>query len=214
MTAANIPPITIAIDGSTGWFGPIVINEYGAPKLSELNACGAPALEEPPNYIATFVLNSIFMRKHADPTGRLILMFGRRVLSAMHEYTRARDLLLAYVHKLHQTNSHFLQAMIATTHFEQCIASACQATAFFQRLVDLAGRPKVDDDRVERLRRIFNRSKHFDEDLVDVTIADAEITAPVWLTNYGISSANASVTFEELHSLLTDLLKIFKSLSE
>jgi hypothetical protein len=127
-------------------------------------------------------------------------MLGRRILNAMHEYTSGRDLLPAYVQKLPQTNSHFLQAMNATTHFEQSIASACQATALFERLIKLASQSKLDDDRTPRLKLIWNRSKHFDEDLVDRKIADAEITAPVWLTNHGISSTEASVTFDELHS--------------
>jgi len=117
MTFVNMAPITIAMNGTSGRFGPTVIDEYGAPKLSELNACGAPLLEEPPNYLATFVLNSIFIRKHPEPVGKLILMLGRRIIHAMHEYTHGRDLLFAYVQKLPQTNSHFLQAMDAATHF-------------------------------------------------------------------------------------------------
>ncbi len=204
------PKIEISMNGSSGRFGSTVLNQYGAPKLSELNACGAPLQEEPPNYLATFVLNSIFIKNHVDPAGRLILMFGRRVLHAMQEYIRGRDLLFAYVQRLPQTNSHFLQAMDATTHFEQSIASACQATAL---LAKLSGQQKLDDDRASHLRRIWNRSKHFDEDLVDPNKTDADITAPVWLTNHGISSTETSVTFDELHSLLSDLRKIFESLS-
>jgi hypothetical protein len=207
------PSIEISMNGSSGRFGATVLNQYGAPSLSELNACGAPLLEEPPNYLATFVLNSIFIRNHVDPFGRLILMLGRRVLHSMQEYIRGRDLLFAYVQRLPETNSHFLQAMKAATHFEQSIASVCQATALFERLTKLSGQPKLDDDRASRLRLIWNRSKHFDEDLKNPNKTDADITAPVWLTNQGISSTRASVTFDELHSLLSDLLKIFKTLS-
>jgi hypothetical protein len=64
------------------------------------------------------------------------------------------------------------------------------------------------------LRLIWNRSKHFDEDLIIPNKTDADITAPVWRTNHGMSSTRASVTFNELHSLLSDLLKIFKTLSK
>jgi hypothetical protein len=49
---------------------------------------------------------------------------------------------------------------------------------------------------------------------VDHKLTDAEITAPVWLTNDGISSVTATITFNELHSVLTDLLAVLKSLSE
>ena len=124
-----------------------------------------------------------------------------------------RELLLAYVEKLPQTNNHFLHAMDATGYFEQSIGFACQAASLFKRLVVLANREKVDDDREKRLRKIWNRSKHFDEDLVDPAIVNTDITAPVWLTNEGISSSVASVRFEELHSFLTDLVKIFATVA-
>jgi hypothetical protein len=199
---------------STARWGETILNQYGAPKLSELTACGAPHLNEPPNHFATFILNSVFIRTHPDPAGRLILMFGRRILHAMNEYSSGRRLLIGYLENLPQTNTHFLQALTATTHFEQSIELACQATAFLKRMIVLANAPPLDDDRAERLRKICNRSKHFDEDLVDKKIPDADITAPVWLTNNGISSTKASVTFDELHSVLTELLAIFKSLAE
>jgi hypothetical protein len=38
----------IAIDGARGWFGPIVLDRYGTPHLSELRACGAPPIETLP----------------------------------------------------------------------------------------------------------------------------------------------------------------------
>lgn len=194
-------------------YGRVVLNTYGAPKLSELTECGAPPIEQPPHQLANFILTSIFIKKYPDPHGRLILMFGRRLLNAISEYISARELLLAYVQKLPQTNSHFLQAMDATTRFEQCVASACQAIALFHRVVALAKQPKIADHREHRLRKIWNRSKHFDEDLVDPDIANTDISAPVWLTNKGICCIEAEITFEELHGFLGDLLNIFKSAS-
>jgi hypothetical protein len=94
--------------------------------------------------------------------------------------------------------------MNAATHFEQSTASAGQATAL---LTKLSGQPKLDDDPASHLRLIWNRSKHFDEDLINPNKTDADITAPVWLTNYGMSSTRASVTFDELHSLLSRRLR-------
>ena len=108
--------------------------------------------------------------------------------------------------------------MRATAHFEQCVASTCQAAAFLDR-INAAATPavppsEVRDDRETRLRAIWNRATHFDEDLVNYKRTDAEITAPVWLTDHGLSSVRASVTFDELHSFLTSLLDALKFLSE
>ena len=140
-----------------------------------------------------------------------------RYCHAQREYTTGREVLISYLTKLPQTNNHFLQALEATTHFEQCIASACQAANLFKSIVKLAAAPEVQDDRHRRLIAIWNRSKHFDEDITNPRRpewGDAEIIAPVWLTNEGVSCADASITFEELHSFLIDLQNLFKSFAE
>ena len=147
------------------------------------------------------------------PQGRLILMLVRRTINAAREYISGRAQLLAYLEKLPQTNNHFLRALDATTSFEQCMVSATQVIAFLGRLVDLSGSEKFTDDRAERLRLIANRSKHFDEDLIDTKITNSDITAPVWLTNNDICCTKASVSYLKLHSLLNDLLSIVKRLS-
>jgi hypothetical protein len=120
-------------------------------------------------------------------------MFGRRTLNGVYEYNAARDVLLQYVQKLPATNTHFLRALDATLHFEKCIASAAQAGLLLDRMARLAKLPKLDDERCIKIKKIWNRSKHFDEDLVDPKI---ELTAPVWLTNTAIASAAAVVTFD------------------
>jgi hypothetical protein len=202
-----------AVNGSTGWFGAVVLNRYGAPGLSELTKCGAPPLDELSHQLKHFVLNDIFIRTYHDIAGRLILMFGRRLQNAVSEYIAAREILLTYLQKLPQTNNHFLQAMAATTHFEQCIASACEAAKLLHRMAELAKLPKADDEREKRLTLIWNRSKHFDEDIGNTSIANDDISAPVWLTNEKICCSKSDIDFTGLHSFLTDLHNIFEFLS-
>jgi len=208
----------IELSAGTGMrFGAFVLDNYGARKLSELTGCNAPLMEQPPSQLGTFVLNDIFLRPLPGHFRRAVLTFGRRMLHAQREYTTGREVLIAYLTKLPQTNNHFLQALEATTHFEQCIASACQAANLFKSIVKLAAAPEVQDDRHRRLIAIWNRSKHFDEDITNPRRpgwGDAEIIAPVWLTNEGVSCADASITFEELHSFLIDLQNLFKSFAE
>jgi hypothetical protein len=202
------------MDTSTIRYAGFLLDKFGAPKLSELTECAAPPLEDPPNYLGSFVLNSIFTMDYPDPLGRLVLIFGRRVIHALREYSIARDLLSAYVAKLERTNSHFLQAMRATTHFESCVGSAYQACALLGRISELVAESQPKDEREDRLRKIWNRSKHFDEDVINPAVSNAEITAPVWLTNQGVSSTTASVSFDELHSVLIDLRDSLKFLAE
>ena len=215
----SVEPVQLTMNPSTVKLAGFLLDKYGAPKLSELTVSDVPFLEEPPNYLGSFVLNSIFITgTHPDPMGRVIFMFGRRVDQAVREYINGRGLLSAYVERLAQTNTPFLLAMRAATHFEQCVASVCQAGSLLNRINQLAGSPEEStepqDNREDRLRRIWNRSKHFDDDLGGKRLTDAEVTAPVWLTNHGISSTKASISFVELHSLLTEPLESLKFLSE
>ena len=207
----KLSPIKITMDGTTGFFGPTVLNKYGAPKLSKLTECGAPPLDEPANYIENHLLNRIFGRTDPEPVGRLVLMFGRRVINAIREYRAGRDKLLEYLRGLPMSNGQFMRAMEAATHFEQCIASTSQAAAFFKRLLPPDQLKDFNDDRITRLEKMYARSKHFDEDVANSNTAPENITAPIWLMNKGISSTAGSITFNELHKLLTEMLQIFET---
>jgi hypothetical protein len=202
--------VELQANGSTARLGAFVLNRYGAPHLSELTACDAPEIDEPPNYLAALVLNSTFIMGYQEPLNRLVLMFGRRIEHAVREYRAARELLIAYLTKLPQTNNHFLQAMRATTHFEQCVGAVAQAIALLTCISKIVP-PVIDEeeDRARRIRQIWNRSKHFDAD-IDDNLAPADITAPVWLTNRGISSTQANVSYQELHSTMTHLLSLLR----
>lgn len=162
------------------------------------------------------MINSIFAFELRDPLARMVLMFGRRVEHAVREYRTGRELLVSYVEGLNEKNNHFLRAMRATTHFEQCIASACQASGFITRINAILDPASFGgkDDRAVRLKKMWNRSKHFDEDLDKPSLPSAEITAPIWVTNQGLESTSVSVTFEELHSVMVDLLSALRFFAE
>ena len=229
---ATLPPIGLG-PNFTGRFSAFVLDTFGAPKLSELNRCGAPELAEPSSQLSVFILNSLFCKPIAlrKESIRAVMLFCRRTLHAVREYREGRKLLLGYVERLPLTNSHFLDALDATTHFEQCLSSACQAAELFLSIVELAAAPPVADDRLDRIKLMWNRSKHFDEDIAPSKVqkrgnkkgksnpakwSAPEITAPVWLTNEGVSSANANgnISFDELHAFLVDLVGFFESFAK
>jgi hypothetical protein len=200
-------------------FGAVVLDGFGAPHLSELTECGALEIEEPTNYLGSLVLNQLFFAvRYPDPMKRLTLMFARRADNAVREHRTGRKLLLSYIQRLPQGNDHFLVALRAATHFEHCIGSACQADALFERLLDVVdgrdpSKPPDSRDRERRLKRIWNRAKHFDEDIVSPKVGAEDITAPVWLTNTGISAEPATITWVELHSVLTEQQEALKFLA-
>jgi hypothetical protein len=200
-------------------YAAFIMNGFGAPRLSELTECGAPEMEEPKNYLGSLVLNNLFAVQYQDPMKRLTLMFGRRSDNAVREYRAGRELLLSYLQRLPRGNDHFLVALRAATHFEHCVGSACQAAALLERLIDVANARDPSDppdsrDREHRLKLIWNRAKHFDEDIMSSKMAAENITAPVWLTNTGISAETATVTWAELHSVLTEQQEALKFFAE
>ncbi|WP_200291384.1 hypothetical protein [Rhodospirillum rubrum] len=207
-----------------GRFGSCVLDGFGAPQLSKLTECGAPEMENAENYLKSFVLNGLFRAKHSKKINKFILMFGRRADNAVKEYREGRDFLLSYVQRLPQGNDHFLQAFCAVTHFEQCIGSAYMACTFQRCLMSLLeemfqiDKCDANKDVEDRLKDIWNRAKHFDEDIAGDKIAN-DLIAPVWLTNTGISATERppknpmerppknsiqTVTWEELHKIITE----------
>src|SRR5580700_3080822 len=107
-------------------FGSYVLDEYGAPKLSELTKCGAPELPELPNHLAVAVLNLVVGVRgdYAKDDRRRRLNFIRRTETAVGEYRLGRAKLQAYVEQLSSRNNHFLEALRALSHFEQCAAAS------------------------------------------------------------------------------------------
>lgn len=107
----------------------------------------------------------------------------------------------------------------ATIHFEHCIGSASQAVALLENLISVANAretsdPPASNGRERRLKQIWNRAKHFDEDIMPPRMAPENITAPVWLTNTGISSQKATVTWMELYNALAEQQRTLKFLGE
>lgn len=193
-----------ASGGGGGRFYGRILDTYGAPKLSQLTECRAPELPEWKHKMANVILNSIFLGIEFPPqTQRYILNFVRRLETAVVEYQHGRAELLTYVKDLPRRNNHFLGALRALSHFEQCAAALYQAA---QLTPALTGQPvfkKGDGSPLSRLNIIYNRSKHF-EDAAGVATPPA---TPVWLVNEGIECTEVLLTYDDLVFVLNDLMK-------
>jgi hypothetical protein len=168
-----------------------------------------PEIDEPPNYLGSFVLNSILAMRYAEPVGRMVFTYGRRAEHAVREYLVGRELLKSYVEQLPHDNSRFLVALRAATHVEQCLGAVCMASKMLGSIHTALNitLPEEGADRMKRMTDTWNKSKHFSGDLERWSLADADITVPVWLSNSGIHSAIGVVTVAELHDTLLELMK-------
>jgi len=97
----------------------------------------------------------------------------------------------------------------ALAHFEGCAAATCHAWSVASSM--MPGKPKVfvrqDDSDLQRLWELYNASKHLEERLAYGEAAP-ESTMHIWLTDNGLKSIQAAVSFDELRLLIESLTRI------
>ncbi len=124
---------------------------------------------------------------------------------AIHEYRNARDCGLAYINQLPEHDQ--LPALgKAFAHMANCIMNA-QVTALClnsaQRVLNATEFKNLN--RYERLRRLSNRIRHFDEDVDKaITAGKRAPPSPIWFTDAEVCSASARLTYQELADMLQD----------
>ena len=200
------------------------LDNFIAPKLSLLNVCNAPDVAELPNYHGSLVLNQMLFSIYAEPVKVLLLNFVRRLDAAIGEYRSGRDYLMQYLSTLpdHRELDKHNRAL---AHFEDCIINGYIAIVCLNGLGTHFRRsdpsaPAVfipgDGSDYDRLRKLNNRIKHFDEDVEKAVASGSAATplAPVWITNDGLEASTASLSFIELADILTAQAKDAKSFSE
>lgn len=186
------------------------------PKLSQLNACGAPLLAIAPvvsaDWIVNFALNSVG-RNIPDPTRQLMFNFMRRVDRAVLEYTRGREALTELIEcRTHVDISRYSRCLDA---FDAAVAMTYQGYLLAKQLIP--GKPRLfekqDGSVLSRIDRIYNASKHADEFIANGNRFAPESTLTVWIINTGLESRDAVLTFVELAEEIQALGTLAEQLS-
>jgi hypothetical protein len=97
-------------------------------------------------------------------------------------------------------------------NFEVCIAQCYQG---YEMLATASGEKffqKNDMSVAERLQMLYVDSKHMDK-MIDGGKLPTEATAAIWITNLGLESNRAAVTFEELFEMLRHMGELADQLS-
>lgn len=184
-----------------------VLDNNIAPKLSTLTTFKVPALRKYPNYFATLFLGSVFVKRYPQYMHILLVVFLRRIEFAGDQYHSGSKKLKQYIDLLPQTNSKTRLYRTALSHFETCALHTYAAVCCLQAIGRAAELPPMfrenDGSDYDRLRRLSNRIRHFDEDVVNKKkIQKAFPLTPVWLTNDGLETTAASLAYVELHEIL------------
>ena len=185
------------------------LNLFGGPELSQLTACSAKDLPDLPNYLWAAIGNWLGGLCHSDAWMlHLDLSFLRRTSAAFEEYRTARQHLLCYVEGIAAQRHELRSYLKSSNHFENCVSSIWQACKIYEQMENALSNTNSkkhilyrdgENSDLENIAKLANAVKHF-------TVQRAELAVtPIWITNYGLKSADAFVSFDQLHENLLAL---------
>jgi hypothetical protein len=185
------------------------LDRYVAHKLSQLTECGAPELPTKRRlWLGDFISRTWFIDL-PEKWRAYVFNFLRRTEGALAEYDDAREALIEYLNTSATTVSPYFRSLLA---FEVCISQLYQG---IELLSSATGRKnffmRKDGSVGERLFLMYNDSKHMNERIERGDIP-AEATSAVWITNAGLESSGARLTFAELHEELRGMIDLADSL--
>jgi hypothetical protein len=185
------------------------LDNFVAHKLSLLTKCGAPELTTNANWISAFVLTRAFTAPLPQKKRAYAFNFVRRTEGAFSAYREARTALIEYLRTPRNVVSPYFRALL---NFEVCIAQCCQG---YELLATASGQKfpqKKDKSESGRLYALYIDSKHMDQ-MIDGGKLPTEATAAIWITNIGLESKRAAVTFDELFEALHHMGELADELS-
>jgi hypothetical protein len=182
---------------------------FGAPELSELTRCGAKDLPNIPDYLSSAIWNRIHGISYSKAWMlHLDLLFLRRTSAAFEEYGTALRYLRRYVEGTEAQRHELGTYLKALTHFEHSLNSLWQACEVYEQMEkavsNVPGSKRIifkprDNSDLENINKLNNTAKHFSAKQAEDT------TTPVWITNSGLKSSDAFVSFDKLHENLMAL---------
>jgi len=194
-----------------------------APKISKLRSPAAPDISAERKFLLnSFILNFKLSMGSSNKNRQFTFNVIRKTEDAFEEYCSAVESLKAYIADGGPKLSHYFSAV---RHFEHCVAHLYQAVRCLNALSRMWSGEKQfdhgDGSVLERIQQIHTAVKHMDGRFESASVGDvnsfslfatktdgtnpvavknASDTAnlPMWLTDEGIESAEARVTYAEL----------------
>jgi len=142
-------------------------------------------------------------------TRAYVFNFLRRAEGASAAYREARAALIEYITTPPNVLSPYFRALL---NFEVCISQCYQG----YELLAMASGEKFfepnDGSEAERLQILYVDSKHMDQ-MIDGGKIPSEATAAVRITNRGLESSRAALSFEELLEMLLNMGRLAERLA-
>jgi hypothetical protein len=197
------------------WYNSALDN-FIAPRLSQLTSCGADELPVRQKLLPEFVLNSKFRMKYGDQLKKNTLNLIRHVDHAALAYDAGRACLLDYLSD--KPGKRVTAYFGAVSYFETHVAHLNLARWLAMRIARHPDRDaklfsKHSDCFDERLQEIHNWAKHLDNKITEGKLPKG-YTVSIWLTNAGLESVDKAVTFPELIEHLMECYDVAREVTQ
>ena len=184
-----------------------ILDTHIAPGVSAFTQAEIPDMstwaKESPHWVANFFLNSAFTATFAPPMNAYAYNFLRRAQYSFSEHNVARESTLRFLSAGGQSPGGYADALF---HWECFLGQAWHAFALLVTAWQGKAFDKNDGSVEQRLNALYNQMKHVESRIENGQMI-AGATVPVWLTNSGLQSVDAALTYAETAELLKDLAK-------
>lgn len=185
------------------------LDNFAAHKLSLLTRCGASEMPIAQNWLGSFITRSIFLANTPSKDRAYIFNIIRRAEGSLNAYREARTALIEYVKTPRSELSPYFRSLL---NFEVAIAQCYQGLELLARSVGHKLFEEDDGSVYQRLQVLYVDSKHMDRMISGGKLPD-EATGAVWITNEGLESKRAKVTFSEIELMLAEMSDFARELA-
>ena len=188
-------------------FASHVLDELIAPGASTFVRADIPDMSafhrESKHWVANFFLNSLLRGQWKPPHNAYLYNYFRRAEGAFREHALARTATLDYVSSGRQSPSRY---SLAIFHWEIFLGQAWHAFKLLEKAFGFVLYTQGVSSVEERLNQLYNQMKH-----VESRIAAGQMlpgaTVPVWMTNEGLASVDAQLSWKETAEVLKEVAK-------
>lgn len=186
-------------------FGNQPLDALFAPGISSFNKALIPDLggecPQADHWLSNLFLNSLLGPRYNAAWKQTAVTFLFRTQNALRAYNLARTKTLECVAAFQPGRPASKLYFEAVSHWESVLINIQIAIDLYLWVIE-PGAAETDD--ATRIRLAANRVKHYAEDIANRT-NHGDLTLPMWLTESGIKTAAAEVTFEELAENLCEM---------
>ena len=193
-------------------FSPELLNRLYAPGIAEFTSCNAPDISathpEAQHWLVNHFLNSMLRAEYRNKFRQYAINQIYRAQAAFADYHEARLLTAEFLDSGRPENPASRSYFRALSRWESCFLN-------LQIFIDVLNKMKKDfnDDPVfkegdsspaQRAYTIANMVKHWGTEIYAGRHDEGD-SVPLWLTNHGLKTKKAEMTFSELAQTLSEV---------